>query len=247
MVSTPAPSTNDVNAAMKVVLDAANTGGSYTVGSSSNMNVVALSDANYEMNFMTNTMTSVLNGETFHMVGFNTQVNYQTALAGTNIIQSWWSANIGSDATNTKVNMICQYNNAAGGSTSRDIRSSANAPVNTGNANAIFVGTLLNQSDTVLNFVAKLSVEASDSASAGWSNFACANSLRADYAYTGLNNLKIGDSIAFTAGFRLKGSATKVPNLQEGTSSEMSMTIMDSAMALAVSATTAFAVASLSF
>jgi len=62
MVSTPAPSTNDVNAAMKVVLDAANTGGSYTVGSSSNMNVVALSDANYEMNFMTNTMTSVENG-----------------------------------------------------------------------------------------------------------------------------------------------------------------------------------------
>ena len=247
MVSTPAPSTYDVNAAMKVILDAANTGGVYTVGSSSNMNVVALSAANYEMNAMTNTMTGVLNGETFHMVGFNTQVNYQTAIAGTNIMQSWWSANLGSDATNTKINMICQYNNASGGSYRGEIRSSANAPVNTGNANAIFIGTLLNQVDTNTNFVSANAAEAADSASAGWSKFSCANSLRADFAYTGFNNLKIGDSVAFTAGFRLKQSSTAVLNLQEGISSDMSMTIMDSAMALAVSATIAFAVASLSF
>ena len=246
MVSTPAPSTYDVNAILKVSLEAVTTG-VYTVGSSSNMNVVALSDANYEMNGMTNTMTGVLNGETFYMVGFNTQVNYQTAIAGSQIIQSWWSANMGSDATNTKINMICQYNNAGAGSYKGEIRSSANAPVNTGNAAAIFVGTLLNESDTNANFVSANAAEASDSASAGWSKFSCANSLRADFAYTGLNNIKIGDSIAFTAGFRLKGSATLAANIQEGASSEMSMTIMDSAMALAVSATTAFAVASLNF
>ena len=154
---------------------------------------------------------------------------------------------MGSDATNTKINMICQYNNASGGSDRREIRSSANAPVNTGNAAAIFTGTLLGQTNTNQYFNSANGAEASDSASAGWSKFSCANSLRADFAYTGINNLKIGDSITFTAGFRLKGSATIATNLQEGTSSEMSMTIMDSAMALAVSATTAFAVASLSF
>ena len=59
MVSTPAPSTYDVNAALKVTLDFLNAGHVYTVGSSSNMNVVALSAANYEMNAMTNTMEAV--------------------------------------------------------------------------------------------------------------------------------------------------------------------------------------------
>ena len=58
MVSTPAPSTYDANAVIKVVLDLTTTG-VYNVGSSSNMNVVALSAANYEMNAMTNTMEAV--------------------------------------------------------------------------------------------------------------------------------------------------------------------------------------------
>ena len=146
MVSTPAPSTADVNAFLKPTLESANSHIEYTIGSSSNMNIVALSADNYEMNFMTNTMEAVDCRETTNWIGFNTQVNYQTALGSSHIIQSWWSANIGSDATNTKVNMICQYNNAGTGSDKAELRSSANAPVNTGNAAAIFTGTLIGSS-----------------------------------------------------------------------------------------------------
>ena len=56
MVSTPAPSTYDVNLVAKTGSDLLGFGINFTIGNSASVEAIALSSANYGMNVMSNTM-----------------------------------------------------------------------------------------------------------------------------------------------------------------------------------------------
>ena len=74
MVSTPAPSTYDVNLVAKTTNDASAvaTGLTLTISDSTSVEAIALSSANYGMNVMYNTMKGCSGSTCTSYLGFNT-------------------------------------------------------------------------------------------------------------------------------------------------------------------------------
>jgi len=85
----------------------------------------ALGPMKYEQNFRAGLLTSTASGATERELFWTAQVNMQTPLNGSNIVQQWWSPKWAKSTGDVYTNFICQYTN--GGAYVNEVR---NTPSN---------------------------------------------------------------------------------------------------------------------
>ena len=211
-VTTPAPATFDyaqLNADQTNLIP----GATGTVGHITEATISALSDSNYEMKFRTAIMnfSMVSDGATTTTMWLYsaTQVNFQKALTGTQVMQQWFSPEIGTDRY---TNFICQYTN--GGAYKNQAWSSAD-DITVSKAALAAAGTFAGSQVTVGNEVKMQSnYAAATGDNLGWYSMNCGSGIILDRDIAGLNKLKVGDTVNYKGGFKLKQGACATANLE---------------------------------
>ena len=248
-VTTPAPATFDY-----AKLNADSTqfipGATATVGTPIEATISALSDSNYEMKFKTAIMNFSMESDgtttTTMWLYSATQVNFQKALTGSNVMQQWFSPKIASSGTDVYTNFICQYTNA--GAYKNQAWSSVD-DITVSKASSAAAGTFAGSQVTVGNEVKMQSnYEAASGDNLGWYSMNCGSGIILDRDIAGLNKLNVGDTVNYKAGFKLKQGAVATANLEASTAltDDLSFTIMESG-AIALSVTAAALVAMSAF
>lgn len=183
-------------------------------------------------------------GSYTYTLAWSLQLNQKTAPAANNVVQQWiqykW---VSTDATQY-IAQICnnQYSATAVGAPAASLRTGTTDLLTFGTAKAstaiLAAGSALVDNNIVL------SATAADTADTnGFVYQWCQGYRPSSDTTTGVSTFKVGDSVKYITGFRQSASNTITTSLTQSTPvTDMTYTILDGAIALAVSAATAIAV-----
>ena len=191
------------------------------------------------------TVKQVSLGSYTYTLAWSLQLNQKTAPAANNVVQQWiqfkW---VSTDATQY-IASICnnQYSaTAVGAPGTPTLRTGTTDLLAFGNGKAstaiLAAGTALTDNNIVL------SATAADTADTnGFVYQYCQGYRPSTDTTTGVTTFKVGDSVKYITGFRQYASNTATTALSQSTPvTDMSYTVLDGAIAIAVSAATAIAV-----
>ncbi len=224
------------------------TNNNYSVGWNSSPAIFTVFPANAAGLSQTATFVTVKSmslGSYTYTLAWSLQLNQKTAPAASNVVQQWiqykW---VSTDATQY-IASICnnQYSTTAVGSPGTPTLRTGTTDLlafGTGKASTAILaaGTALTDDNIML------SATANDTAdSNGFVYQYCQGYRPSSDTTTGVSTFKVGDSVKYITGFRQSASTTVTTALSQSTPvTDMTYTILDGAIALAVSAATAIAV-----